>query len=130
MKRKLCPCAPSESIDSNLSLIKNHRNLSAPEVVTKWKFPVDYNDHFETPLSAYEDIQLFLEHIALILSKRTEDLIIFDPYYCQGQTISHLKSLSFEHVINRNRDFYKDISNKNVPGLPFKLFSIIYLIFI
>ena len=82
----------------------------------KWNFPVDYNDHFETPRVAYEDIGPALDAIAESLGKSREDLIIYDPYWCQGRMLGFLATLGFKTVINRNQDFYRDVKKKCVPG--------------
>lgn len=81
----------------------------------KWNFAVDYNDHFETPTVAYEDLIPALKLVATALKKPFEDLVIYDPYWCQGQMVSILNNLGFVNVINRNRDFYADIKNKCIP---------------
>ena len=48
--------------------------------------------------------------------KSLNDLIVYDPYYCQGSTVKFLKTLGIQLVINRNTDFYADISNNTLPG--------------
>lgn len=80
-----------------------------------WSFEVDYNDHFETPLAAYADIAPVLDVAAKMLSKERSSLVLYDPYYCQGNMRSHLATLGFTNVINENRDFYKDIAESRVP---------------
>ena len=87
-----------------------------PKKYTEWNFAVDYNDHFETPRVAYCDIMPMLMEIADSLKKTLSELIIYDPYWCQGSMVSHLKSLGCNNVINLNRDFYKDISTNKIPG--------------
>lgn len=82
-----------------------------------WKFEVDYNDHFETPLIAYKDIDLILITIAKSVGKSKDDLIIYDPYYCHGQMVNHLSSLGYTKIINSNTDFYADIKHKKIPGM-------------
>ena len=47
-------------------------------------FPAVYNDQFETPLDAYEDIYILLEYYRRKTNKNKEDFIIYDPYYCEG----------------------------------------------
>lgn len=63
-----------------------------------WNFDVDYNDHFETPIVAYTDIKPMLLALAESLGKKPEDLIIYDPYYCQGGMVMMLKGLGFPRV--------------------------------
>ena len=81
-----------------------------------WNFVVDYNDHFETPKVAYSDIAPMLNAVATALNKSASDLTIYDPYWCEGSMVEHLKDLGFPNVINRNRDFYADVKKKAVPG--------------
>ena len=127
-----------------------------------WNFEVDYNDHFETPLVAYTDILPMLHALALSLGKSPTELIIYDPYYCQGGMVQMLKEMGFPkvrsplysalsisaciprlytrifnnlrhhfhkfcyyfsekliiliQVVNRNRDFYADITMKGIPN--------------
>jgi hypothetical protein len=81
-----------------------------------WNFQVDYNDHFETPLRAYEDVLPVLDIICKRLQKERKDLVLYDPYYCQGSVVGCLQSLQFPQIINRNRDFYRDIKQRAVPN--------------
>lgn len=81
-----------------------------------WNFDVDYNDHFETPRIAYEDLQPALNALLTHLHVSTSACTIYDPYYCQGQMVAHMQALGFPNVINMNRDFYRDVSSKAVPG--------------
>lgn len=85
----------------------------------QWNFSVDYNDHFETPSIAYEDILPALDSLAAAIHKSRSELIIYDPYWCQGNMIEHLRRLGFSQVININRDFYADIKHKRIPGMLF-----------
>ena len=63
-----------------------------------WNFEVDYNDHFETPLVAYTDILPMLHTLAVSLGKTPAELIIYDPYYCQGGMVQMLKDIGFPKV--------------------------------
>jgi hypothetical protein len=81
-----------------------------------WNFAVDYNDHFETPAVAYQDLKPALIVLAKHLGKSPADLVIYDPYWCQGSMVELLKDQGFPNVINRNRDFYADIAKKVIPG--------------
>lgn len=96
---------------------------TALEQENEWNFEADYNDHFETPLIAYQDLHLFLtsvitRHLHLSASTCT----IYDPYFCQGRMVEYLQSLGFSHIINHNQDFYEDIRQKKVPGNFYKQF--------
>ena len=77
---------------------------------TAYPYKTDYNDHFETPLRAYEDIAPLLDIVGPQTSKdktSRKQHILYDPYYCDGQTITLLKNLNFTNVIHNKRDFYK-----------------------
>lgn len=81
----------------------------------KWVFQTDYNDHFETPLIAYEDIIPVLNQLSREIGKVNKDLIIYDPYFCLGRMKALLQSLGYENVINENEDFYRNIQLRKVP---------------
>lgn len=84
----------------------------AKEANLQWSFEVDYNDHFETPVEAFVDLLPCLKALAAKLQppKDIKDLILYDPYWCQGRMSSHLEGLGVRRVINDNRDFYADIA--------------------
>ena len=93
---------------------------------SNFDYAVDYNDHFETPIVAYQDIIPLIEALTMTTTTTTtttsttecnnDDIIIYDPYYCNGRTKSILHSLGFQRVVHEKRDFYKDIENKTVPN--------------
>eukprot|EP00980_Cylindrotheca_fusiformis_P003760 scaffold834_cov123-Cylindrotheca_fusiformis.AAC.7 len=89
--------------------------MSSTEKHTGWKpcfeYKVDYNDHFETPKVAYEDILPLLDGVK---QNRTQH-ILYDPYYCNGRSASLLRQLGFTRVIHAKRDFYADIKENKVP---------------
>ena len=77
-----------------------------------YNYPTDYNDHFETPLVAYQDILPLLDGIQSDRAKH----VLYDPYYCNGRTATLLKDeLGFDQVIHEKRDFYKDVQDGTVP---------------
>jgi len=95
-----------------------------------FEYPVDYNDHFETPIDAYRDILPLLDSVSPAnntdgnvnhcrtinsIEKKRKNHIIYDPYYCNGRTKIILHTLGFDNVIHVKRDFYKDISNSTIP---------------
>jgi len=84
----------------------------------QWNFEVDYNDHFETPLLAFADLLPYLQKVGEQLSppKAVGELVLYDPYWCQGRMRALLHSLGVRHVINENRDFYADIAAGKVPA--------------
>ena len=81
----------------------------------RYSFQVDDTDHCETPMQAYKDLLDVLDRIAKSLNKKRSNLIIYDPYYCDGGVKKKLFSYGFTSVINRNRDFYEDIKKNNTP---------------
>jgi hypothetical protein len=81
-----------------------------------WNFEADYNDHFETPKVAYQDLQPTLQIICEELQKPSSEIVFYDPYYCQGNMVTYLHELSFPNIINHNRDFYADIKHNCVPS--------------
>lgn len=81
----------------------------------RYSFQVDDTDHCETPIQAYKDLLPVLDRIAKSLNKKRSNLVVYDPYYCDGGVEKKLNSYGFSTVINRNRDFYQDIKNKETP---------------
>lgn len=55
---------------------QRHHAKAAPG---KWPFPVDYNDHFETPLAACADLAPALDALAAALGKTRQTLVLYDP---------------------------------------------------
>ncbi len=58
----------------------------------------------------YRDVADVLHQLALRLGKTNSTLRIYDPYYCEGSVVLHLRSLGFSCVYNRNEDFYKRVA--------------------
>jgi hypothetical protein len=52
---------------------------------------------------AYADIVPVLSSIAESIGKSHNDLIIFDPFYCQGSVRCNLAALGFKNVINKKQ---------------------------
>ena len=100
---------------AEVTLPKPQKPVSKAPKATTWTFDVDYNDHFETPKVAYEDIQPILNAIARAKGKNIRDLILYDPYFCAGGMVEMLTELGYDKIINKNRDFYADISKKQIP---------------
>ncbi|KAL7547632.1 hypothetical protein ACHAWF_010929 [Thalassiosira exigua] len=109
-----------------------------------YPYPTDYNDHFETPARAYDDIfPLLMKHILDKKQKRNkkrkganqqskkgrgecnDTTIIYDPYYCTGRAATLLKDVFQRHksdnmpsgiqITHEKRDFYRDIRQNSVP---------------
>ena len=79
-------------------VVTNTGKASEKDKNSSWNFEVDYNDHFETPIVAYSDIVPMLKELAKSLGKSPKDLIIYDPYYCQGAMVEMLAELGFSKV--------------------------------
>ena len=102
--------------------------------IGKYPYPTDYNDHFETPARAYDDIYPLLEYVLINKQKckhnrsgSSNEATIYDPYYCAGRAGTLLNDLFQRHQSKRlpstsiriqheKRDFYKDIKQKTVPN--------------
>lgn len=92
---------------------------------SSYPYAVNYNDHFETPQTAYRDVLPLFDAVQpLIPSSDNDDNsnsptrskhIIYDPFYCDGRTKRILQLFGFDKVIHQKRDFYKDVKANNVP---------------
>jgi hypothetical protein len=90
--------------------------------LSEYPYQTDYNDHFETPIKAYEDVAPILGWLASGQngsSSNREDTdtapTLYDPYFCNGRTKVLLQKLGFANVIHEKRDFYADIKNAEIP---------------
>ena len=125
-KKKKRKSRPGKRDRDLLKAAKKEGEKDSPEAVEsgngnkeiafeRWQFEVDYNDHFETPKVAYEHVLPWLEMQATCLGKSLEQLVVYDPYFCQGKMVEFLKSLGVMRVINKNVDFYEMIRSGTVP---------------
>ena len=89
----LLSCSPAEmSGEKNINLIL----FGEPEEVKNedsYPYETVNDDHCETPLRAYQDIQRLLGLLADRLGKSIAELKIYDPYYCEGNVVKRLNSL-------------------------------------
>jgi hypothetical protein len=84
--------------------------------LVKHPFRANFNDHFETDLTAVKDIVPCLsEFRTLIRPNCPEAFSLYDPYYCNGSVVQKWNSLGFLKVIHDNRDFYRDIVDGAIP---------------
>jgi len=120
--------------------IKNASKHNASGVKVRFRdypYPTDYNDHFETPARAYDDIFPLLEHVLAKKKNRGnkrkhsneqpkgDETILYDPYYCTGRAAVHLNGVFQRHnsekisssirIRHEKRDFYCDVRQKSVP---------------
>lgn len=86
----------------------------------KFPYPTDYNDHFETPARAYEDILPLMQYI--LVGKQKKEATIYDPYYCAGRAATLLNDVFQKRRLQQSiriqhdkRDFYHDIQMNTVP---------------
>lgn len=82
------------------------------ETSTEFPFPVDADDHCESPLNAYQDIEPILNTLAEIMDKSKDEFKIYDPYFCNGSVVEHLNSMGYTNVHNKKQDCYKVWSKK------------------
>jgi hypothetical protein len=80
------------------------------------QFASDFNDEFETSAQAIQDIEPVLYRLCVALQKKKSELVIYDPYYCQGTVRNHFECLGFSNFIHAKRDFYKDVEQNSVPS--------------
>ena len=96
-----------------------------------YPYKVDYNDHFETPRRAYEDVLPLLDLVSPSArgsvnaneskkrkrspTSHRDDHTLYDPYYCAGRAKELLNSIGFPNVQHAKRDFYADVRNGTVP---------------
>eukprot|EP00729_Bicosta_minor_P017602 gene17602-15861_t len=73
---------------------------------TAHPFETEAGDHAETPVEAYQHIAPFLQRIAHRLGKSPAELVIYDPFYCEGRTVALMASIGFATTLNKNEDFY------------------------
>eukprot|EP00985_Skeletonema_marinoi_P000163 scaffold51_cov152-Skeletonema_marinoi.AAC.4 len=92
-----------------------------------YPYPVDYNDHFETPQRAYADIYPLLRYCLQKHKKSNkEEAIIYDPYFCTG-TAATLMEQTFKsnkdksplpcptRIHHKKADFYVDVQQNKFP---------------
>lgn len=92
---------------------KSAQNTAPSWTSSDYPYPTDYNDHFETPLIAYQDVQPIIDAYFASLSRSDDDdedsqRILYDPYYCNGRTKTLLHQLGYTHVLHERRDFYTE----------------------
>ena len=94
------------SIDFDTTAIEEMKRLESGENGPSFPYKTDEDDHCETPLQAYSDIQSILDALCKSMGKSKSSLKIYDPYYCNGSVIKHLSSLGYTNVYNKKEDCY------------------------
>eukprot|EP00951_Prasinocladus_malaysianus_P006389 scaffold45444_cov33-Prasinocladus_malaysianus.AAC.1 len=94
--------------EAGIEVQRNHFDLlsaSAFSGATTHPFATDPADHCETPYEAYEHISPFLnkvwKRLAKHLRKNPSEVLIYDPYFCEGSMKEHLRKLGFNNVYNK-----------------------------
>ena len=98
--------AAHSSTSASSSTPSSAASPPAAEIIT-FPYAVDDADHCETGADAYADIEPLLCQVAAALNKTKDELLIYDPFYCQGAVKRHLATLGFTNVYNRMEDFYE-----------------------
>jgi len=83
----------SKKLLSSSSSSSSSSNQSSVPLKSNWNFTTDYNDHFETPKIAYTDLLPLLQTLATNIHKKIHEIIIYDPYYCNGMMKTYLNEL-------------------------------------
>jgi hypothetical protein len=85
---------------------------------SSFPYPVDYNDHFETPAAAYRDLRPVLDWLTSSSSRHSIPIgqTLYDPYYCNGRAKDLLHEIGYDQVVHEKRDFYADVENGTVPA--------------
>lgn len=102
-------------------MVENDNGTSAPidddcnTEKDNYPYPVQPDDHCETPMEAYQDLLPLLALLAQSKHKTLSDLQIYDPYFCEGSMVERLASLGLRNVYNRKEDFYSKIAARDVP---------------
>ena len=78
--------------------------LASKQEANDFPYPVMEDDHCESPLNSYKDIQVILDHLA---RPEKSKLTIYDPYYCNGLVKENLQEMGFPNVYNKKEDAYK-----------------------
>lgn len=94
------------NIEFDINAIEKMKRLESGDSGPSFPYKTDEDDHCETPLQAYSDIQSILDALCKSLGKSKSSLKIYDPYYCNGSVVTHLTSLGYTNVYNKKEDCY------------------------
>ena len=122
-KRKRSDAQATANINNN-----NHHEKSSSWSSASYPYPTDYNDHFETPQRAYNDIYPLLQY-CLTRNKNSStnnEAAIYDPYFCTGSAATLMEktfacnkqSLPLPtpvRIHHKKADFYVDIKQNRFP---------------
>lgn len=118
----------SSPSDSTISKPKNHHQDESAKKASDFPYETNYNDHFETPVRAFQDVALLLDWMMMMMQTKKSNnnynnntslrqiVTLYDPYYCNGRSKRILQDqLGYRHVVHEKRDFYNDIQQQAVP---------------
>ncbi len=97
------------SIEFDTNAIEEMKRIESgdtPPSGPSFPYKTDEDDHCETPLQAYADIQSILDALCKSMGKSKSSLRIYDPYFCNGSVVKHLSSLGYSNVYNKKEDCY------------------------
>ena len=89
---------------------------ATPAELSERPFEAEAEDHCETPLEAFRDIEPLLFALSQRLGRPKEQLAIYDPFFCEGSMKQHLRALGFDNVRNERKDFYAELRAGRVPA--------------
>jgi hypothetical protein len=133
---KRAAATPSSTFSTEIPATKKQTKIPAPAIAAEITAPVEKNqkynfkgaeflDHFETPITAYQDIQPALAEVAKAMGIEQHQLRIYDPYFCQGSIKRHLGKLGFPLVYNENEDFYSSNRYQQPRGASAKEYDVV-----
>lgn len=115
----------ASKVSSDEILGESQRNSSCDNAVqddnngenlNDYPYPVEGDDHCESPLEAYQDIKHVLDlYNQQVIRKLPGDFAIYDPYFCEGSVIERLTATGYPNVYNRKEDFYTTMRLRAIP---------------
>ena len=103
------------SIEFDENAVEEMKRIESGDTGPSFPYKTDEDDHCETPLQAYADIQSILDALCKSLGKSKSSLKIYDPYFCNGSVINHLASLGYTNVYNKKEDCYATWETQQEP---------------
>jgi len=97
-EKRICPPPPAEKRIWREAIAAPNGALYANGFHT---YKVDPLDHAETDVRAYSHVTPLMKMLAKELSKPSEELGLWDPYFCKGAMVAKLGSLGFPKVHNK-----------------------------
>ena len=101
--------ADKRALSLRAQAAKAHEEVEFP-------FPTIADDHCETGLDALSDAAELLKALAKSMGVEPSNLKLYDPFYCNGASAEHLKTLGFPNVYNVREDWYAAVRENRVPS--------------